>query len=174
MIKVNIFYFVVTLFLFSCTNNNDKIIQEKVKKKLQIQLEIDQNKKMIQKLISKNNSDNNINKSIDEDNLKHEQQHIQDSKSIESENIDQYIKGRVNFNDIMSEAFTTAKNRYLYYGDGNFKVLRNEIINQYPRRIEEVQYYYMINKTSMTNKQINDLSDLVEKMKNLFDNAFRS
>jgi hypothetical protein len=169
MIKVNIFYFVITIFLLSCKNNNDKVIKEKVQKKLKIQIEIDQNKKMVQESILKNNSDNNINKSS-----YIEAENTNQNEALETARIDQYIKGKISINELMSEAFIIAKNRYLNSGDGNFRVLCQEIKSQYPSRIEELNFFYMQNQNNLTSKQKNDLSSLIQSMKNLFDNAFRS
>jgi benzoyl-CoA reductase/2-hydroxyglutaryl-CoA dehydratase subunit BcrC/BadD/HgdB len=117
---------------------------------------------------------NEENKQREEELLQSENQKNNDNKALETERIDQYIKGKISFNELMSEAFIIAKNRYFNSGDGNFRVLCQEIKSQYPSRIEELNFFYMQNQNNLTSKQKNDLSNLIQSMKNLFDNTFRS
>ena len=88
--------------------------------------------------------------------------------------IEDFLETKKQYHELIALAYDKAKSTYLYTGEGNFPRLSQEIKNQYPQKIRELETFYIQNKRSFNNELFKEYQNLKIKMQNLFQDAFQT
>lgn len=103
-----------------------------------------------------------------------EDEKISNKTSKISHDVEDYLGGKKQYHEFIALAYVKAKSNYLNTGEGNFSLLSQEIKNQYPQKIRELETFYIRNKRSFNNELFKEYQNLKIKMQNLFQDAFQT
>lgn len=169
----NSLYFVLVLF-YSCDQKSNKSsdkIEEFDSTNLIIEI-----KKSQQKLLDNQNrseaewenSTNNNNYSIDNQNNPNQK------TSQNFDEIERYLRVEEAELKIIIPGYEKAKSDYLYSGEGNFPAFCEEIKTQYPRKLKELESFYLQYSSIFNSDQSRRYSDIKRKMENVFSDAIQT